>query len=284
MAKHKVVAVASIDEPADPIRRNIPMTGIEELSASIREHGLIENLVVKTTAGGRYEVIAGHRRLLALRMAGTEKVDVMVRDDAVSPDAVKLAENLDREEMNPADEAAWIGKLFMENGEDVDAVCRIVKRTREYVERRLILIGGDEHVLFALRDGKLNAGQADELNKIEDPAMRAYYMSCVISSGASIRQLRTWRVEANVRFELQQEEEARRGAAGEAPQPVQPPPPEPQPRFLAGAQPHELSSETGEAECRACKTVHPRFRMFKFHVCEQCADGWQAEMIRLGQR
>jgi ParB family transcriptional regulator, chromosome partitioning protein len=135
-----LVALDLIDEPAEAVRATFDEVQLAELATSIADMGLIQPIIVKR-AGERFEVIAGHRRLVACRIAGLSPVPCLVREPgAVDPNAVKVAENYYREPVNPAEEAAFLQHLLETKcGGDTDNLAALIKHSRSYVEDRLML-------------------------------------------------------------------------------------------------------------------------------------------------
>lgn len=270
MAKRLDVPLAQLREPADPMRRSMAAGGLDDLVSSIRAVGILQPLLVRELADGSFEVVAGHRRLLAARAAGLERVPVMVHRDQATATAAKVHENVVREDVSPADEADYFAEIYHANGDDVDRLAEIVRRPRDYVERRLLLHTGDPQVLDALRAGTVVIGVAEELNRMKRPEDRAYYLEYAVRAGASVRQMREWRGQANVRAELALAAPpvpaAAEGAgAGAAAAPSGP-------SYTSMAKPHEFSAATETRRCLFCDVARPEWQMFVKHVCQPCAD------------
>ena len=171
---------------------------LEELIESITAVGIINALVVKPV-GARFEVIAGHRRLICAKAVGLPLVKCRVwANGGPSPEAIKAHENYFREDLNPAEEARYLGRVLeTECGGDVDNLVAMVRQSRPYVEGRLILLQGDPTVLDALSAGLVSIGVAHELNKVQDASRRAMYLEAATAGGASVRMVRDWRVQGN---------------------------------------------------------------------------------------
>jgi len=164
--------------PVEAIRenRNQPRTvfdeqALDELAASIRQHGLIQPLIVSETADGGYELIAGERRLRAARRAGLSEVPVIVKD--ATPQQVleiALVENVQRADLNPLEEGLAYQTLKDEFGLTDDEIARRVGKSRVAVvnTRRLIRLVAPARQ--ALLDGALSAGHGRALLRFEDPA------------------------------------------------------------------------------------------------------------------
>src|SRR5947209_3370813 len=137
------IALDLLDEPAIPERETMEEADLADLAMSIAEIGLIKPLIVKAV-GDRFEVTAGHRRLLACRIANYSPVPCRVQSGAeVDPLAVLVAENAHVERVNAVEEARFYARLLEEKCEnDVDLLCVKVRRRRSYVEDRLLILRG----------------------------------------------------------------------------------------------------------------------------------------------
>lgn len=189
------IAQNLIDEPAYKVRIRIDDSKIEELAESIKEIGLLQPILVRQL-GDKYEVIAGHRRLLATRRLGLDPVQCLVLDlegeEAVT--AKKLHENLFREDLTPLEEAAVYAELW-EQLLDTDKVAAAVHRSRAVVERRLRILEMDDRVRDALSEKKIPLGVAEELSKVKDETKLHYLLDCAITDGATVEKVRMWRTD-----------------------------------------------------------------------------------------
>src|SRR5579875_207622 len=180
-------------EPDSPLRITIDEQGLDELAESIDQVGLLQPLVVRRL-GDKYEVIAGHRRLLATRKLGWPKVRCVVVDDESDDEALaaRLHENVVRRDISPVEEAAFYAELF-EKLLDIDKVAKLVKRSRGVVEDRLAPLAGDRTVMDALAQGKISMAAAQELNRVKDEGIRSYLLEYAIKEGATAEKIRNWR-------------------------------------------------------------------------------------------
>jgi ParB/RepB/Spo0J family partition protein len=154
---------------------------------------MINPLIVEEVDGG-YEVVAGHRRLLAARRAGLVVCPCLVRSSRdASATALQLHENLYRQELTPVEEAAWFAELLPLCGNDTDNLADLVKQSRNYVEGRLNLLHGDPEILAAVAKHEITLGVANELNKIENEKDRLYYLGWARQTGAIVAMVRQWR-------------------------------------------------------------------------------------------
>ena len=187
------IPITEIVPPRHAVRAVMDEGALRELAESIERAGLIEPIVVERTETG-FEVIAGHRRLLACQLAKLAAIPCMVREEKDTPaTALKVRENLYREDLSPVEEAGFYAELYADLGEDVDKVCDVVHQNRTYVEGRLNLLHGDRSVLEALAEKKIGIGVAEELNKFKLEVDRRYYLEWAVRQGATVGTVRDWR-------------------------------------------------------------------------------------------
>lgn len=198
-------AVESVDidlivpNPEQP-RFGLDPDGLNELAASIREHGVIQPLVVSRVErdhGVTYQLIAGERRLQAARIAGLERVPVVVKE-AAGRDLLELAlvENLQRSDLNPLEEAQAFRRLVDEFGLTQEAVANRVGRSRTAVANAIRLLSLDEDVKASLARGEISEGHARALLGLADVSQRRRAWREVVDRGLTVRQteelVRTW--------------------------------------------------------------------------------------------
>ena len=145
-------------------RTQMDEAALKELAASIQAQGIIQPILVRPVAAGRYEIIAGERRWRAARIAGLDAVPVLVRE---VPDnaalAMALIENIQREDLNPLEQANGIQRLVLEFGMTHDKAAEMVGRSRSAVTNLLRLLGLAAPVRELLQQGKLDMGHARAL-------------------------------------------------------------------------------------------------------------------------
>jgi ParB/RepB/Spo0J family partition protein len=193
------IPIELLDEPAVPERETMEEVDLAELALSIANDGLINPLTVKAV-NERFEVTAGHRRLLACRMVNYSPVPCRVKvNGEVDPLALLVAENAHRETVNPVEEARFYLRVLIELCEnDVDQLCVKVRRRREYVEDRLILLQGHPNVVEALHKKRISIAVARELNKCSDPRRLLLLLDTAVNQGATARQVAEWRREGEL--------------------------------------------------------------------------------------
>lgn len=162
------VAVEELTPGRFQPRRQLAEPGLAELADSIREQGILQPLVVRPRSAGdgpaRYEIVAGERRWRAAKLAGLTSVPVVVRElDDQSALAVALIENLQREDLNPLDQAESLARLAREFGLTHEQAAKAVGRSRASVSNLLRLLDLHEEVKTMLAGGEIDMGHARAL-------------------------------------------------------------------------------------------------------------------------
>ncbi len=175
--------------PRQP-RRAFPETALEELAASIREHGILQPLVVTPDpAGDGYLLIAGERRLQAARRAGLDSVPVIVRlADERQGLELALVENLQRDDLNPLEAAEGYRQLVEDFSLSHDEVARQVGRSRSAVSNAMRLLRLPATVRQLLATGRLSEGHARALLPLPSPQAQAAAAETVVKRGLNVRQ------------------------------------------------------------------------------------------------
>ena len=162
------LSVYLIDTNFDQPRKTFDEAKLKELSVSIEQHGVVQPIIVKKS-DDRYKIIAGERRFRAARMAGLNEVPVIVRDlDEQEVLEVSLIENLQRENLNPIEEAAAIRALMDEHDLTQEEVAKRLGKSRSAVANSVRLLALPEEIRNLLLDGKLQAGHCRVLASIPD--------------------------------------------------------------------------------------------------------------------
>ena len=151
------------------IRQIVGKKPLDELVTSIRQHGILQPIVVEPVEGGRYKLQIGSRRMAAARIIGLEKVPALVLDEGLDVEksiAIMLVENLHREDLDPIDEAEAFATL-RDMGTKVSAIARLVGKERTYVSHSLRLLGLHPKVREAVRKGTIQREHALALLRLE---------------------------------------------------------------------------------------------------------------------
>ena len=175
-------------DPGQP-RKTFDDETLAELSASIAEHGLLQPIAVRPKPSGGYLIVAGERRWRASRMAGLTEVPVIVKD-VTDEQAMELAlvENLQREDLNPIEEAKGYRALQDVYGMTQDDVAQSVGKSRPAVANATRLLALSEQVLKLVEDGTLSAGHARALLPLSDAQVQLAAAKTVIEKVLSVRR------------------------------------------------------------------------------------------------
>lgn len=169
-------------------RTHMDKEALEELAASIKAQGVVQPIVVRSLPTGNYEIIAGERRWRAAQIAGLETIPAVVRhvpDEAAI--AIALIENIQREDLNPVEEANALQRLIDEFGMTHQRVAEAVGRSRAAVTNLLRLLSLNEQVRRQLEEGSLDMGHARALLALEGPA-QAQAGQEVVNRQLSVRE------------------------------------------------------------------------------------------------
>lgn len=175
-----------VPNPNQP-RTHFNESELEELSESIRENGVLQPLLVRKN-GSKYEIIAGERRYQASKIAGLEKVPVIVRDvDDQKMLELALIENLQRSDLNPIEEAKGYKQLIKASGMTQEALSKAVSKSRSAITNSLRLLDLPESVQQMMYEGKLTAGHARAILAVPFEDARIKLAEKVIAEGLSVR-------------------------------------------------------------------------------------------------
>lgn len=173
-------------------RRHFDHAAMEDLVSSIKEHGVLEPLVVTATQNGQYELVAGERRLRASQIAGLETVPAIVRS-ATEQQKLELAiiENVQREDLNPIEEAIAYRRLIDEFGLTQDDVSAKVGKSRPQVANTLRLLQLADEIQHALVEKKISASNARTLLSLPTEIERLQLFQAMLAGNFTVRQSET---------------------------------------------------------------------------------------------
>ena len=170
-------------------RKDFDEEALNSLAESISQHGLIQPIVVRPTIGGGYTIIAGERRWRACRMAGLTEIPVVIKDTGEQNlMEMALVENLQREDLNPVEEALGYKSLMDNFGLTQEEVAAKMAKSRSGVANALRLLNLNADELEALRSGKITAGHARALLSAENSEIRAKMFESALN-GENVRVL-----------------------------------------------------------------------------------------------
>ena len=185
--KEMFVKISLVEPNRDQPRKKFEEGSLEELADSIRQYGILQPLMVQKKKD-HYEIIAGERRWRAAKLAGLKEVPVLVRE--YSPQEVMeiaLIENLQREDLNPIEEAQAYKRLIEEFHLRHEEIAERVSKSRTAVTNSMRLLKLDPRVQDYLVDGMISGGHARTLLSIEDPEVQAQTAEKVIRDNLSVR-------------------------------------------------------------------------------------------------
>ncbi len=167
-------------------RKRFPDIELKELSRSIMEKGIIQPILVRLSSEGGYQIIAGERRWRAAQLAQQHSVPVLVRDmDDAEVLQIAIIENIQREELNPIEEARAYRRLQDEFGQKQEDVARLVGKSRSHITNLMRLLSLPALVLTMVEEGKISAGHARTLIGADDPLALARK---IVKKGLNVRQ------------------------------------------------------------------------------------------------
>lgn len=178
-----------IDPNADQPRKRFDPDALAQLSASIRSVGVLQPILVHAE-NERYTIIAGERRWRASRLAGLSTIPAIVRDmETTLRYEAALIENLQRDDLNPVEEAVAVRSLMEQCGYTQETVGQRLGRSRPAIANLLRLLTLPEDILTLLAEGKLSAGHGRALASLSDKSMQSRLANLSVAQGWSVRQM-----------------------------------------------------------------------------------------------
>lgn len=183
------VKLVDIVPNKDQPRKKFNDASLSELADSILQHGVIQPLLVRPLSGGTYQLVAGERRWRASRMAGLKEVPVVIKDlSDEEASVIAMIENLQREDLNPIEEADGIKYLMTKYGLTQEEVSERVGKSRSAVANSLRLLKLPESISEYVRDGIISAGHAKSLLPLEDEEKMISLCNRIIAENLSVRE------------------------------------------------------------------------------------------------
>ncbi|GED57261.1 ParB/RepB/Spo0J family partition protein [Brevibacillus formosus] len=205
----KEVSVNEIrPNPYQP-RKEFEQSAIEELAQSIKEHGIIQPLIVRKSIKG-YELVAGERRLRAAKVAGLKEVPVVVKaytDQQLME--IALIENLQRENLNPLEEAEAYDKLISHHDYTQEQLAQKIGKSRPHVANMLRLLQLPEKIRKMVSAAELSMGHSRALLGVTDKKVQQQLANDVVEKGLSVRQLEELVKQLNVSRETKKKKPAK---------------------------------------------------------------------------
>ena len=183
------IDINKIEPNSNQPRKNFNEDKIHELAESIKQHGLIEPLIVQKGKKGFYTIIAGERRWRAAKLAGVKEVPVIIKDYSTQEVMeIALIENIQREDLNPIEEAQAYQRLIKDYRLKQDEVAEKVSKSRAAITNSLRLLKLDERVQEMVMEGKLSNGHARAIIGIEDGDQQYQVAQKIFDEQMSVRE------------------------------------------------------------------------------------------------
>lgn len=229
-------------------RITIDQDALQTLADSIKENGLINPITVVDNGDDTYTLRAGHRRLLAHEILGRSTIEAIVRDGSVrDTEGITFAENLEREQLSPMEEAYAIKHEHEDNLVSVKQMAKRINRSEEWIRQRLALVHMPPDLCELVHQRKLPIGSAIALATVSDDVHRHYLQTYALDAGATVAVIGEWVRQWQLAAEL--------GFATAAPKPPMPEPGQP---------------ITITMPCWICNAAHPYDQLRVFRVCNEC--------------
>lgn len=201
VSRETLLRIAEIEPNREQPRKVFDDNAIAELSESIKEYGVIQPIIV-TKEKGYYRIVAGERRWRAAKEAGLKKIPAIIKeytDKEVSE--IALIENLQREDLNPLEEAKGIQNLINEYGLKQEEIAKIISKSRPYITNSLRLLNLDPFVQELLLQKQITSGHAKMLAGIKDNELQIKIAKEIVEKGLSVRQVESI-VSKGMKFEI----------------------------------------------------------------------------------
>lgn len=191
--------VAQVEPGLNQPRKHFDEEALADLAESIRQHGILQPLTVRRLASGYYQIIAGERRWRAARQAGLEEVPaIIIEADDRKVMELGLIENLQREDLNPMEEAAGYRTLIQDYGLTQEEAARRVSKSRPAVANAMRLLALPQEVQWLIEQGNLSAGHGRALLALPTAEVQITFAGEIVERGYSVRE-----TEARIRQLLQ---------------------------------------------------------------------------------
>lgn len=204
----QTLRISEIEPNKNQPRKNFDTEALNQLADSISEHGVIQPLIVRSMPTGNYQIIAGERRWRAAKMAGLSEVPVVIRDDLTEEQTMQIAmiENLQRENLNPIEEALGYKELIDKYNMTQDRLAKALGKARSSIANSLGLLTMPNGVQELLRNGSLSVGHCKALKKVKDPALMTELAQKAAGGELSVRQVETIAKRETARTKEEQQE------------------------------------------------------------------------------
>jgi len=185
------IPVTKVDPNPNQPRMALDKAGMDDLTASVKEHGVLQPILVRPRSDNRYQLIAGERRWRAARGAGLETIPALIEDiDDETALEISVIENLQREDLSPMDEALIYDKMVRVHGYSIRRLAQKLGKDKGYLENRLRLADAPPEIRELVSVRKDTLSHAYELLKVADPKKRKHLAEMVARGELSLVKLR----------------------------------------------------------------------------------------------
>lgn len=182
------IKLSQIEAKSNQPRKFFDETALETLSQSIAEHGVLQPILLREIVDGRYQIVAGERRYRAAKKAGFSEIPSIIIDaDELQVSEIALIENIQRENLNPIEEATAYRSLGEQFGLTQEEISKKIGKSRSAIANTLRLLDLPEELLSFVAGGELSAGHARALLALDDPADMVLLANKIIEEGLSVR-------------------------------------------------------------------------------------------------
>ena len=185
----ETIGIDEIKPNAAQPRKTFDKEKLDDMAASIKEHGIIQPIIVRPSGKG-YEIVAGERRYRAARAAGLKEVPCIIRELTDRENMLfAIIENMQREDLNPIEEAEGLHSMAETYNLTQEEISKSVGKSRPYITNSLRLLNLEPEVLELVRSGELSAGHGRTLLGCQDPAKQVQLAKRTVKEGLSVRVL-----------------------------------------------------------------------------------------------
>ncbi len=184
------VKISQIDPKSNQPRKTFDNDALAQLADSISTHGVLQPIILRLRESGRYEIVAGERRWRASKLAGLSEIPAVIVDhDELKTAQIAIVENIQRENLNPLEEAMAYRSLAENYGMTQEEIAAQVGKSRSAIANFVRLLDLPEEVLPYLAEGKLSAGHAKALLSLKNPENVVILAKKIVENGLSVREV-----------------------------------------------------------------------------------------------
>lgn len=184
------VKISQIDPKSNQPRKTFDNDALAQLADSISTHGVLQPIIVRLRESGRYEIVAGERRWRASKLAGLSEIPAVIVDhDELKTAQIAIVENIQRENLNPLEEAMAYRALAEDHGMTQEEIAAQVGKSRSAIANFVRLLDLPEEILPLLAEGKLSAGHARALLSLKNPENAVVLAQKIVENGLSVREV-----------------------------------------------------------------------------------------------